>query len=171
MLDVARHFFGVEEIKRYIDLISHYKINRLHLHLSDDQGWRIQIKSWLRLTEVGGSAQVGGGRGGYYTQEQYKDIVEYARSRYVTIVPEIDTPSHTNAALASPAVGPPGNPVEMSSNGRTLSDIGRKLLSLRPLRTQIVSRGDSVLGSDVSPTGRGINASGGPAEGGSIVTV
>jgi hexosaminidase len=101
MLDVSRHFFGVEDVKRYIDLISHYKMNRLHLHLSDDQGWRIEIKSWPRLAEVGGSTQVGGRSGGYYTQEQYREIVEYARSRYVTIVPEIDTPGHTNAALAS----------------------------------------------------------------------
>ena len=101
MLDVARHFFGVEDVKRYIDLISHYKLNRLHLHLTDDQGWRIKIKSWPRLVEVGASTQVGGGPGGYYTQEQYKEIVDYARSRYVTIVPEIDTPGHTNAALAS----------------------------------------------------------------------
>jgi hexosaminidase len=101
MLDVARHFFGVEDVKRYIDLISHYKINRLHLHLSDDQGWRMEIKSWPKLTEVGGSTQVGGGSGGYYTQKQYKEIVDYALSRYVIIVPEIDTPGHTNAALAS----------------------------------------------------------------------
>ena len=101
MLDVARHFFSVDDLKRYIDLISHYKINRLHLHLSDDQGWRIEIKSWPRLAEVGGSTQVGGGPGGYYTQEQYKEIVGYAHSCYVTIVPEIDTPGHTNAALAS----------------------------------------------------------------------
>ena len=101
MLDVARHFFGVEDVNRYIDLISRYKINRLHLHLSDDQGWRIEIKSWPRLTEVGGSTQVGGGGGGFYTQEQYREIVEYAHSRCITIVPEIDTPGHTNAALAS----------------------------------------------------------------------
>ena len=101
MLDVARHFFGVEDIKRYVDLISHYKMNRLHLHLSDDQGWRIEIKSWPRLTEIGGSTQVGGESGGYYTQEQYKEIVDYAGSHYVMIVPEIDTPGHTNAALAS----------------------------------------------------------------------
>jgi hexosaminidase len=91
----------VEDVKRYIDLISHYKMNRLHLHLSDDQGWRIEIKSWPNLTEVGASTQVGGNGGGYYTQEQYKEIVEYARTRYVMIVPEIDTPGHTNAALAS----------------------------------------------------------------------
>ena len=101
MLDVARHFFGVEDVKRYIDLITCYKLNRLHLHLSDDQGWRIEIRSWPRLTEVGGSTQVGGRSGGYYTQAQYREIVEYARSRYIAIVPEIDTPSHTNAALAS----------------------------------------------------------------------
>jgi hexosaminidase len=101
MLDVARHFFSVEDVKRYIDLISRYKINRLHLHLTDDQGWRIEVKSWPRLTEIGGKTQVGGGGSGYYTQEQYKEIVEYARSRYVVIVPEIDTPGHTNAALAS----------------------------------------------------------------------
>ena len=101
MLDVARHFFGVEDVKRFIDLIAHYKLNRLHLHLTDDQGWRIEIKSWPRLTEVGGKTQVGGGGGGFYSQEQYKEIVDYARSRFVTIVPEIDTPSHTNAALAS----------------------------------------------------------------------
>jgi len=101
MLDVARHFFGVDDVKRYIDLISHYKMNRLHLHLSDDQGWRIEIHSWPRLTEIGGSTQVGGEKGGFYTQEQYKEIVAYARGRHVTIVPEIDTPGHTNAALAS----------------------------------------------------------------------
>ena len=101
MLDVARHFFPVDDVKRYIDLISHYKMNRLHLHLSDDQGWRIEIHSWPRLTAIGGSTQVGGEKGGYYTQEQYKEIVAYARSHHVTIVPEIDTPGHTNAALAS----------------------------------------------------------------------
>ncbi|HLO14106.1 MAG TPA: beta-N-acetylhexosaminidase [Anaerolineales bacterium] len=101
MLDVARHFFGVEDVKRYIDLIAHYKMNRLHLHLTDDQGWRIEIKSWPQLTEIGGKTQVGGGGGGYYTQDQYQEIVDYARGRYVTIVPETETPGHTNAALAS----------------------------------------------------------------------
>ncbi|HLO33555.1 MAG TPA: beta-N-acetylhexosaminidase [Anaerolineales bacterium] len=101
MLDVARHFFEVEAVKRYIDLISHYKMNRLHLHLTDDQGWRIEIKSWPRLTGVGSTTQVGGGSGGYYTQQQYKEIVDYGRRRYMTIVPEVDTPGHTNAALAS----------------------------------------------------------------------
>ncbi|MEO7349453.1 MAG: family 20 glycosylhydrolase, partial [Terrimesophilobacter sp.] len=101
MLDVARHFFGVDDVKRYIDNISMLKMNVLHLHLSDDQGWRIEIKGWPRLTEVGGSRQVGGGAGGFFTQQQYSEIVRYAASRYVTIVPEIDMPGHTTAALAS----------------------------------------------------------------------
>jgi hexosaminidase len=101
MLDVSRHFFGVDDVKRYIDLISFYKMNVLHLHLSDDQGWRIEIKSWPNLTTHGGSTQVGGGKGGFYTQDQYKDIVQYAQDRYITIIPEIDMPGHTNAALAS----------------------------------------------------------------------
>ncbi|MGE5421468.1 MAG: beta-N-acetylhexosaminidase [Chloroflexota bacterium] len=101
MLDVARHFFTVDEVKKLIDQISNYKINFLHLHLSDDQGWRIEIKSWPKLTEIGGKTEVGGGEGGFYTQEQYADIVNYAAQRYITIVPEIDMPGHTNAALAS----------------------------------------------------------------------
>ena len=101
MLDVARHFFSVEDVKRYIDLIAAYKMNVMHLHLSDDQGWRIEIKSWPKLTEIGSTTQVGGGKGGFYTQEQYKDIVQYAADRYITIIPEIDMPGHTNAALAS----------------------------------------------------------------------
>jgi hexosaminidase len=101
MLDVSRHFFGVEEVKRYIDLIAIYKINRLHLHLADDQGWRIEIKSWPDLARIGGSTEVGGGSGGYYTQEQYSEIVAYARDRFIDVIPEIDMPGHTNAALAS----------------------------------------------------------------------
>jgi hexosaminidase len=73
----------------------------LHLHLADDQGWRIEIKSWPRLATFGGSTEVGGGPGGFYTQDQYRDLVAYAASRHITIVPEIDMPGHTNAALAS----------------------------------------------------------------------
>jgi hexosaminidase len=101
MLDVARHFFSVEDVKRYIDLISYYKMNTLHLHLSDDQGWRIEIKSWPNLATHGGSTEVGGGKGGYYTQDEYKEIVAYAGSRYMTVIPEIDLPGHINSALAS----------------------------------------------------------------------
>lgn len=101
MLDVARHFFSVDEVKRFIDYMAMYKFNRLHLHLSDDQGWRIEIKSWPKLTEIGGSTEVGGGEGGFYTQEDYKEIVDYAALRNIMVVPEIDVPGHTNAALAS----------------------------------------------------------------------
>jgi hexosaminidase len=101
MLDVARHFFSVEDVKRYIDLISLYKLNRLHLHLADDQGWRIEIKSRPALTTQGAAMEVGGGPGGFYTQAQYSEIVRYAADRFVTIVPEIDMPGHTNAALTS----------------------------------------------------------------------
>lgn len=101
MLDVSRHFLPVADVKRYVDLISLYKFNRLHLHLADDQGWRIEIRSWPNLAAHGSSTQVGGGKGGYYTQEQYAEIVRYAADRFITIVPEIDMPGHTNAALAS----------------------------------------------------------------------
>ncbi|MDX2285537.1 MAG: beta-N-acetylhexosaminidase [Bacteroidia bacterium] len=101
MLDVARHFFGVDDVKRYIDLMAYYKLNVLHLHLSDDQGWRIEIKSWPNLTAHGGKTEVGGGEGGFYTQEQYSDLVRYAAERYILIIPEIDMPGHTNSALAS----------------------------------------------------------------------
>ena len=101
MLDVSRHFFNVETIKSVIDQISLYKINHMHLHLSDDQGWRIEIKSWPELTTTGGTTEVGGGEGGYLTQEDYKEIQRYAQERFITIVPEIDIPGHTNAALAS----------------------------------------------------------------------
>ncbi|MDT8911333.1 family 20 glycosylhydrolase [Amycolatopsis sp. PS_44_ISF1] len=101
MLDVARHFFTPAQVKLYLDQIAQYKINTLHLHLSDDQGWRIEIKSWPRLATVGGKGAAGGDPGGYYTQAQYKEIVAYAASRHITIVPEIDMPGHTNAAQAT----------------------------------------------------------------------
>ena len=101
MLDVARHFFSVEDVKRVVDLAAAYKLNRLHLHLTDDQGWRLMIESWPRLAEVGGRTAVDGDPGGFYTQAEYADLVRYARSRYVDVVPEIDMPGHTNAALAS----------------------------------------------------------------------
>ena len=101
MLDVARHFISIEDVKYYIDQMAVYKFNYLHLHLTDDQGWRIEIKSWPKLTEIGGSTEVGGGEGGFYTQEQYKEIVAYAAERFITVVPEVDMPGHTNAVLAS----------------------------------------------------------------------
>jgi hexosaminidase len=101
MLDVSRHFINADAVKRYIDLMALYKLNRLHMHLADDQGWRIEIASRPNLTTHGGSTQVGGGPGGYYTKAQFADIVAYATSRFITIVPEIDMPSHINAALSS----------------------------------------------------------------------
>ena len=101
MIDVARHFFTEEEIKKQIDYAAQYKINKLHLHLTDDQGWRIEIKKYPDLTLIGGSTEVGGGKGGYYTQEQFKSIVQYAKDRYIEIIPEVDMPGHINAALAS----------------------------------------------------------------------
>lgn len=101
MLDVARHFFTVDDVKKYIDVLAYYKMNILHLHLSDDQGWRIEIKSWPNLTSIGGHTQVGGESGGFYTQEDYTEIVNYAAKHFITIIPEIDMPGHTHAASVS----------------------------------------------------------------------
>ncbi|MCW2503915.1 MAG: beta-N-acetylhexosaminidase [Actinomycetia bacterium] len=100
-LDVARHFFSVAEVERYIDALALYKINTLHLHLTDDQGWRIEIRSRPRLTQIGAATEIGGGHGGFYTQDEYRALVKYAQDRFITVVPEIELPGHTNAALAS----------------------------------------------------------------------
>lgn len=108
MLDVARHFIPVADVKDYLDQMAVLKLNFLHLHLTDDQGWRIEIKSWPKLTQIGGSTEVGGGEGGFYSQEDYKDIVAYAAQYYITIVPEVDMPGHTNSVLASYAELNPG---------------------------------------------------------------
>ncbi|MET1052346.1 MAG: beta-N-acetylhexosaminidase [Mycetocola sp.] len=101
MLDVARHFFGPDAVKRFIDEIVLVKINTLHLHLTDDQGWRLAITGRPELTGIGAATEVGGGAGGFYSEEDYAGIVAYAASRFVTIVPEIDVPGHTNAALTA----------------------------------------------------------------------
>ena len=111
MLDVARHFFSVEDVKKYIDILAYYKYNVLHLHLTDDQGWRIEIKSWPKLTEIGGSTEVGGESGGFYTQKEYTEIVNYAAAHHIMIVPEIDMPGHTNAASVSYPI--------LNGNGKT----------------------------------------------------
>lgn len=109
MLDVARHFFGVDEVLRVIDHLARYKLNHLHLHLTDDQGWRIAVESRPRLTTIGGSTAVGDAPGGWYTPADYQRIVAYAADRHLTVVPEIDLPGHTNAALtAYPELAPDG---------------------------------------------------------------
>ncbi|RYZ51710.1 MAG: beta-N-acetylhexosaminidase, partial [Chitinophagaceae bacterium] len=116
-LDVSRHFFSPELVKQYIDLMAAYKMNTFHWHLSDDQGWRIEIKNYPKLTSVGAwrvdqNDKVWGDRpqakegekptyGGYYTQEQIKEIVRYAAARSITIVPELDVPGHSAAAIAA----------------------------------------------------------------------
>ncbi len=101
MLDVARHFFPVEDVLDFIDRIALLKLNALHLHLTDDQGWRLQIDSWPELTGIGASTSVGGAGGGFYTKDDYRRIVAYAAECFVTVVPEIDLPGHTNAALSA----------------------------------------------------------------------
>lgn len=133
-LDVSRHFFSPETVKSYIDLMSAYKINTFHWHLSDDQGWRIEIKKYPKLTEVGAwradrkgipwgeSEPSAAGEaltyGGYYTQEQIKDIVKYAADRGITIVPELDVPGHSAAAIAAyPFLGCTGNDQPMMTGG------------------------------------------------------
>ena len=124
-LDCARHFFSTETVKRYIDIMALHGMNRLHWHLTDDQGWRIEIKKYPRLTEVGGwrngttlghNSPVNDGvrYGGFYTQDEIRDIVKYAQDRYITIIPEIDMPGHMVAALtAYPELGCTGGPYEV----------------------------------------------------------
>lgn len=101
MVDISRSFFGLDYLKRHIDRMALYKLNRLHLHLSDDQGWRIEMKGWPKLTEVGGKGSVVNGNSGFLTQENYRELQDYAADRNVMIIPEIDMPGHIYAALLS----------------------------------------------------------------------
>ncbi len=127
MLDVGRHFFPVEFIKKYIDLLAQYKLNRFHWHLTEDQGWRIEIKRYPKLQEVAAyrpetlighyndqPQQFDGERyGGYYTQEEVKEVVSYAQERFVTIIPEIEMPGHAQAAIAAyPELGCTGETMQ-----------------------------------------------------------
>ena len=124
-LDICRHFFGKEFVKRYIDMLAMHGMNKLHWHLTDDQGWRIEIKKWPRLTQIGAWRErtvIGRNMGifdntrygGYYTQQDIREIVRYAQDRYVTIIPEIDMPGHMVAALtAYPELGCTGGPYEV----------------------------------------------------------
>ncbi|MGL4851910.1 MAG: family 20 glycosylhydrolase [Phocaeicola sp.] len=103
MLDPCRHFMPVENVKKYIDVLSAFKINRMHWHLTDDQGWRIEIKKYPKLTEIG-ATRIEGERtthSGFYTQEEVKEIVKYAADRFVTVVPELELPGHEMAAIAA----------------------------------------------------------------------
>jgi hexosaminidase len=103
MLDVARHFLPVQIIKAYIDRAASLKFNALHLHLTDDQGWRIHLDSRPRLTELASNSAVGGDSGGFYTKADYREIVAYAASRHMVVMPEVDLPGHTHAVgLAYP---------------------------------------------------------------------
>ena len=126
-LDIARHFQPVAFVKKYIDLMSRYKLNTFHWHLTDDQGWRVEIRKYPRLTSVGGCRKetmvarnfnpyVGDGipHCGFYTQDEIRDVVEYARRRYITVVPEIEMPGHAKAALAAyPELGCTPGPFEV----------------------------------------------------------
>ncbi len=113
-LDVSRHFFGIDVVKRYLDVMAFHKINRFHWHLTDDQGWRIEIKKYPRLTEIGSMRDEtvilkrfdplvcdGTPYGGYYTQEQIRQVVDYAENLGITVIPEIDLPGHMIAALSA----------------------------------------------------------------------
>ncbi|MDR6685490.1 hexosaminidase [Arthrobacter sp. 1088] len=133
MLDVARNFFTVEEVKEQIDVMTQFKFNALHLHLTDDQAWRIEIRTpkenpsgldYGKLTEIGGAGAVEfptaapvRGREGFYTQQDFREIQEYAAARNVLVVPEIDLPGHVNAALAAiPQLNPDGHAASMSTS-------------------------------------------------------
>lgn len=136
-LDVGRHFFGPDQVKRYIDELARYKLNRFHWHLTEDQGWRIEIKRFPRLTEVGAwrretmveknfDPYVGDGvrYGGFYTQDEIREVVAYAAERYVTIVPEIEMPGHSLAALAAyPELGCTEGPFEPATTWGVFEDI------------------------------------------------
>ena len=121
-LDVSRHFFSVDEVKTYIDMLALHNINNFHWHLTDDQGWRIEIKKYPRLTEVGSirsetvighntGTYDGKPYGGFYTQDQIKSVIDYAQERFINIVPEIDMPGHMLGALSAyPELGCTGGP-------------------------------------------------------------
>jgi hexosaminidase len=126
LLDVGRHFFPVEFVERYIDLLSRYKMNVLHWHLTEDQGWRIEIAKYPRLTEVGAwRTEADGSRyGGYYTQDEIRRVVEYARLRNVTVVPEIEMPGHSQAAIAAyPELGCTGDSVPVATQWGVMKEI------------------------------------------------
>ena len=126
-LDVARHFFPPAFIKKYIDLVAHYRFNVFHWHLTDDQGWRLEIQAYPRLTEVGAwrTDPASGTRyGGFYTQDEVREIVAYAAERHVTVIPEIEMPGHALAALAAyPELACTEGPFEVGTRWGVYEDI------------------------------------------------
>ena len=134
-LDPCRHFFTIEETKRYLDVMAAYKLNRFHWHLTEDQGWRMEVKAYPKLTEVGAwrngtvikkdwNSNDGIRYGGFYTQEQMKEIVAYAAERGITVIPEVDLPGHMVAALAAyPELGCTGGPYEVWTRWGVAPDI------------------------------------------------
>jgi len=135
MLDVARHFQPVDFVKKFIDMLALHNINRFHWHLTDDQGWRIEIKKFPKLTEIGAFRKEtvigkntgkydGTPHGGFYTQDEIRDIVKYAEERYITIIPEVDLPGHMLAALAAyPELGCTGGPYEVAKEWGIFEDV------------------------------------------------
>ncbi|SDQ32425.1 hexosaminidase [Pseudoxanthomonas sp. CF125] len=126
MLDVGRHFMPVEFVKKQIDLLSYYKLNTFHWHLTDDQGWRIEIKKYPKLAEVGAwRTEADGSRyGGFYTQDQIRDVVEYARLRNIMVIPEIEMPGHASAALASyPELSCRKQPIDVPNVWGVIKDV------------------------------------------------
>jgi len=127
-LDVGRHFFGKKFVEEYIDLLSRYKFNVFHWHLTEDQGWRIEIKKYPRLTTVGSwrKETLGDGQphGGFYTQDEVREVVAYARERFITIVPEIEMPGHSTSALAAyPELSCTGGPFDVQTKWRVFDDV------------------------------------------------
>jgi hexosaminidase len=127
-LDVGRHFAPVEFVKKYIDLLASYKMNTFHWHLTEDQGWRVEIKNYPKLTEIGSKRNETMGDstpyGGFYTQDEIKEVVKYAQERFVTIVPEIEMPGHALAALAAyPELSCTGGPFEVGTTWGVFEDV------------------------------------------------
>jgi len=126
LLDCGRHFMSKEFVKRYIDLLAVHKMNRFHWHLTEDQGWRIEIKKYPLLTEIGAwrTDDAGTRSGGFYTQDDIREVVSYARSRFVTVVPEIEMPGHSVAALAAyPELSCTGGPFEVPTLWGVYKDV------------------------------------------------
>ncbi len=126
LMDVCRHFFSVSEVKDYIDLLAYYKMNTLHWHLTEDQGWRIGIDAYPKLTEVGAwRTEADGARyGGFYTKEDLREVVAYASSRHILVVPEIEMPGHALAALSAyPELSCTGGPHEVANDWGVFKDI------------------------------------------------